>query len=172
MNTKLMTAAGALALCLLAGCTSDRKTGSTDTAAPTAVAAISGCHASSKKCFVDVIETTSGCKFNFDPDVLKVKPAHKRFVIVWRLPQGFVFLPGDGVAFTKEPPGNEFEGGFSTDSDDGDPPAMTGDHRRYRWVYVNAVPMQTYHYRIQFHPKNDPTRAIICDPAISNLGDQ
>jgi hypothetical protein len=177
MIAKTMTATGALALslCLLAGCASDRKTISRDATAPAvATAGTPGCHAARMKCFVDVIETEAGCKFRFDPDVLKVRPTHKRFVIVWRLPEGFVFLPalGDGVTFTKEPPGDEFEDGYTTDSEDGDPPTVTKGHRRFRWVYVNDVPMKLYHYRIQFHRKNDPTRAIVCDPAISNLGDQ
>ena len=127
MIAKMMTAAGALTLCLLAGCASDRKMVSTDATAPAAAAAgTPGCHAARKRCFVDVIETEAGCKFRFDPDELKVRPEHKRFVIVWRLPQGFVFAPalGDGVTFTKEPPGDEFEGGYSTDSDNGDPPVV------------------------------------------------
>ena len=127
-----MRAAGAVLLAVLAGCASGDK--STSMASGIAAPPAAGCHVAKKKCFVDVVEAATACKFAFNPDVLKVKPSNKRFVIVWRLPDGYVFRPalGDGVTFTKEPPDDEFESGYSTDSDDGDPPATTANYRRFR----------------------------------------
>jgi len=166
----VMSVCGALALI---GC-ADQKLGS-GPPGPTALG--KGCHPLARKCVVVVtVDSSKACGFDFDPDETKLKRSWRDFVIVWRLPAGYEFRDdvaiGDGVRFPKESPEDQFNGGYATDDDDGGPSsgAMVTKHR-YRWVFKNSVNEdRIYHYLIQFHQKNSGNPAIVCDPAISNLG--
>ena len=171
---------GAWAAITLVGCGEMRmppSSASSGSSGPTISALGPGCHAASKKCIVFVrVDSSAACGFSFDPDLLKVNKRFKDFVVVWRLPPQYEFRDGadvgDGVRFAKEPPNGEFDSGYATDDDEGAPPSIgIVSKRRFRWVFKNTKADQTYNYLVQFHKAGGVNKPIICDPAISNLGD-
>ena len=114
-----------------------------------------GCDTAKQRCIVDVKITGAPGSYavTLDPDIVKVPMVARRkpFVIVFRLPNLFVFKPamGDGVVL-KDPDQDEFVDAHVSDDDNGGPPTSPKGWRRFVWKYLNTVD-GLYRYKIQFH---------------------
>ncbi len=131
----------------------------------------SGCDAGKKRCIIDVKVSGSAGSYSvtFDPDTAKVPQATRGtpFILVFRLPNLFVFKPamGDGVVM-KDPDQDEFVDPHVSDDDGGTHAGTPKGWRRYVWRYLNTVD-GLYHYKIQFHDTSG--NVVTGDPVITNV---
>ena len=131
-----------------------------------------GCHTSGKKCFIDVLVSGTAPSYTvtFDPpDEVNVKQSErgKVYTIIFRLPNGFKFVPsqGDGVTF-KDPDQDEFYDGHVSDNDTGTLSTQPKGWKRWVWKYRNTVDGR-YRYKVVFRDIYGNT--VVGDPVITNI---